>query len=361
MGLGVASLVVALALMSGYRRALREGILAASGHLLIVLTPAQHAPNLEKAILSQQGVAVVGRTFFLPGVASTDAQTQGEVVTLKAAEHLPPFAPPLPAADRGPLPVAMGGGLARRLGVRSGDSVVLQLALPSGRLAYLPAKVGAVFETAFAELSESWVLCDFAALERRGGGWGPPLLEVFLRDPDRAPEVAEKLAASLGPGVLVHSWSELNRELFAALRWQKLTLALVLSLIVGVGAFEVASALVVLITERRRELGILLAMGASRALVRQTVVLAGGLVGAGGVLFGALFGLSVVALLSALGVPAFSPELASVYMVSRIPWEVQVVDVAWVVGVGLAEVLVASLAAARPLAAREPAEVLRWV
>lgn len=358
--LGVAALVVVLALMSGYRAALKQGILAVSGHVLVVPAPGAPVGELERWLGAQPGVETVGRTLFLPGLVGTDSRGQGEVITLKAADHLPPFVPELSEDGTGPLPVAMGEGLAARLGAKPGDTVLLQLAQNAGRVTYLPARVSAVFTTGFAELKESWVFASFQGLSRRGHGWASPLLEVGLRDPDGADGFAERVSRSLGPRALLHTWSELNRELFAALRWQKITLALVLSLIVGVGAFEVASALVVLITEKRRELGILLAMGASRPVVRRTVLWAGGLLGATGVVVGTVFGLGVVALLQALGVPRFSQELASVYMVSRIPWEVRPADVVLVVLAGTVEVLVASVAASRPLATREPAEVLRW-
>lgn len=359
--LGVAALVVVLALMSGYRAALTQGILAASGHVLVLPATGESEQELERIVSGQRGVAGIGRSLFLPGLVATAPQAQGEIITLKAAEKLPPFVPKLAADDRGPLPVALGEGLALKLKVTVGDTVFLQLAQPSGRLAYLPARVVAVFSTGFAELRESWLFCRFQDVLRRGGSWGPALLEVYLQDPDDAGRFARHWEKELGARALFRSWSEMNRELFIALRWQKITLALVLSLIVGVGAFEVASALVVLITEKRRELGILLAMGASPSLVRRTVVLAGGLLGVSGVVAGTALGFVLIGVLGALEVPRFSSELASIYMVSRIPWRVQLGDVLWVVAAGTVEVLVASMTAARPLARRQPAEVLRWV
>lgn len=359
--LGVAALVVVLALMSGYRAALTQGILAASGHVLVVPAPGESEEELARLFSSRQGVAAVGRSLFVPGLAATSPQAQGEVITLKAADQLPPFVPELSPSGAGPLPVAVGEGLSARLKVKVGDVVFLQLAQPSGRLAYVPARVAAVFSTGFSEFRDSWLFCRFQEMTKHGRGWGSALVEVYLKNPDDAERFAEAWGQELGPRALLRSWSGMNRELFAALRWQKITLTLVLSLIVGVGAFEVASAIVVLITEKRRELGILLAMGASPSLVRRTVITAGGLLGVGGVVVGTVFGLGLVGVLAALGIPRFSSELASIYMVSRIPWQVRLGDVLWVVAAGAFEVLLASVAAARPLASRQPAEVLRWV
>lgn len=359
--LGVAALVTVMALMSGYRTALKQGILAVAGHVLVVPASDDLAAELERVLAGAKGVEGLGKTLFLPGLVGSDPQAPGEAITLKAADRVPTFVGKLAASEAGPLPVAMGEGLAGKLQVTVGDTVFLQLAHGSGRVRYLPARVEAVFASGFAELREGWLFSTLAGLFQRGSGWGTPLLEVYLENPEEADRFARDISPSVGARALVHTWSELNRELFAALRWQKITLGLVLSLIVGVGAFEVASALVVLVTEKRRELGILMAMGASPPVVRRTVILAGGLLGTCGVVVGVAFGVGLVFLLEALGVPRFSQELASIYMVSRIPWEVRLWDVVAVVGAGTGEVLLASVAAARPLARREPAQVLRWV
>jgi lipoprotein-releasing system permease protein len=159
----------------------------------------------------------------------------------------------------------------------------------------------------------------------------------------------------------VASWQQNNRNLFAALRWQTLSLAVVLSLVLGVGAFEVASALVVLITEKRREIGVLLALGGQPRLLRTTLMLAGGGLGVVGVLGGVLLGVAIAALLTALGIPRFPPDIAAIYMVDRIPLHVLPGHLLAVVALGILEVLLASLLPAHRAASRDPVEVLRWV
>jgi len=359
-GLGVAAMIVVSSLMNGYRQALREGILGVTGHVLVLGTPEGSQEKLLAKLRAMPGVVGAGEVHFLPALASPAPGAQGEVVTVKSADRLPSFVALPEPEGSGPIPLALGRRLAEKLGVGEGGAVLLQLAHPGGRLVYLAGRVARIFDAPFAELAESWILCREAALRQRVPDLGPGSLEVFLADPEQADSFAEALAGSLQGAVLLRTWSELNRELFAALRWQKLTLALVFSLIVGVGAFEVAASLVVLVTEKRRELGILQAMGASGGWVRRTVVLTGGLLGGAGVVAGLLSGGAVVALGNLASFPRFSPELAAVYMVQRIPWKLAFGDALAVLGAGMAEVLVASLLAARPLATREPAEVLRW-
>jgi lipoprotein-releasing system permease protein len=357
---GVAALLVVLGLMNGYRQALQEGILGVAGHVLLWPEAQEEAQVVDK-LKGMEGVVWAGAVHFLPGLLAREPGAPGEVITLKATDHLPSFSPLEAQVKAGPLPVAVGRGLAEKLQVGEGMTLFLQLAHPSGRPVYLPAQVQVVFDSGFSELREGWLFCRKEALLARLGPLGPGVVEVFLPDPDKAQAFSHKLEASLGSPILVRSWSEMNRELFAALRWQKLTLALVFSLILGVGAFEVASSLVVLITEKRRELGILQAMGAKGPWVQKTVFLTGATLGFSGVILGLGLGLFLVGLGNLWGFPRFSPELAAVYMVQRIPWKLSLTDVLAVCGAGMAEVVIASLVTAKPLARKEPAEALRWV
>lgn len=358
--LGVAALLVTTSLMNGYREALRRGILSASGHLLVMAGDGEEALKAIQTLQKKPGITWVGPVHFLSGLAATGRGGGGEVVTLKATENPPPFVTLSQGRFASPLPVAMGQGLAERLGLQPGQTLLLQLAHPAGRPVYLPAQVQQIFQVSFAELQQSWLFCSEKALTRLVPDLPQTIVEVYLKDPESAESFAEDILSQAPMGLSVRSWQEMNRELFAALRWQKITLAMVLSLILGVGAFEVASSLVVLITEKRRELGILMAMGASGGLVRKVVVMAGSALGAGGVLGGLLLGGLLMVVANWLGLPHFSPELASVYMVDRITWQPHVLDVVWVVLGGISEVLVVSVATARPFSRREPAEVIRW-
>lgn len=358
--LGTAALVVTLALMTGYSRALRSGILAAGGHI-VALTPdgGVGRPPVE-ALASLPGVARVSDVTYLPGVLVAEGGGS-EVVLVKAAAVLPRFAE-VPAAVPGrPLPIAIGEGVARRLGARPGAGVSLQVATGSRGVATTAVAVHRTVHTGFSEIDDRWALAVLGDLSGRVGGVTAQGAEVWLADPERAAEMAGIVEEALEGKALVTTWQDANRNLFAALRWQKLSLGVVLSLVLGVGAFEVASALVVLVTEKRRALGVLLAIGGRPALLRGTLVLAGGTLGAAGVLSGVALGLGLSAALSALGVPTFPPEIAAIYGVDRIPLSVEPGDVLAVVGLGVAEVLLAALLPAHRAARREPVEILRWI
>lgn len=157
--LGVAALLVTASLMNGYREALRRGILNASGHLLLL---ASDRKEVDKAFQTLQGkpeITWVGPVHFLSGLAETGRGGGGEVVTLKATENPPPFVVLPQEQLASPLPVAIGQGLAERLDLQIGQTLLLQLAHPAGRPVYLPAKVRQVFQVSFAELNQSWLFC----------------------------------------------------------------------------------------------------------------------------------------------------------------------------------------------------------
>ena len=359
--LGAASLVVVLALMSGYAEALRNGVLAASGHLVAMLPPGAspgQSASVAARVARLPGVVRVGPVVYLPGMLFP--RSGGAVLVNVRATDTPPAFVHLGPDAAGPLPVALGRGVARKLAVGNGDLLSLQV-VTAGMPRGVPVVVGQVFDTGFAELDERFVITSLAALRRRVPGLPEGGLEVWVADPDRAASWRGAVEAACGTGSVVTTWQESNRNLFAALRWQKISLGLVLSLVLGVGAFEVASALVVLVTEKRREFGVLLALGGPPRLVRRTLLLAGGVLGAAGVFTGVALGVAIVLVLDALGIPHFPPDIAAIYMVDTIPFRLLPGDLGAVLGLSLLEVLAAAFLPAARTARREPVEVLRWV
>lgn len=361
--LGVAALVIVLALMNGYRDVLRGGIFSAAGQVVASFPggiPAAEGDGLVARLGALPGVERHAEAHYLPGLL-LNGDGGSEVVQVKATAAWPAFATRADAPGGPGVAAAVGRGLARRLALEAGAPASLQV-VTGGRLPRgVPLRVASVFHTGFAELDERWVLVDLGDLQRSIGAVAPSAVELWLVRPDEAERVRGEVEQACAGRALVTTWQELNRNLFAALRWQKLSLAVVLSLVVGVGAFEVASALVVLLTEKRREIGVLMAMGGDAGLVRSTLALAGSALGAAGLAAGVVLGVAATMALNALGVPRFPPEIASIYMVERIPFVVELGDLLAVVGLGLVEVAVAAAVPALRVARREPVEVLRWV
>ena len=151
---------------------------------------------------------------------------------------------------------------------------------------YRTLRFAGTFATGFSEFDRDWAVVVARDGRRRSRREGMESLEVAVDDLDRAPAVAESIRAQAPEGTWSPTGQQLNRELFAALALQQAALFLLLGLIVLVSTFNVASTLVVLVRERRRDLGVLAALGLAPQRMRWVFLLYGGALGAAGTLVG---------------------------------------------------------------------------
>jgi lipoprotein-releasing system permease protein len=219
--------------------------------------------------------------------------------------------------------------------------------------------VARTFETGFSEFDRSWAVVAPETLAGLPGG-GAPSYEVAVADARRAPEIAETIRAGIGPEALIADWTQLNRELFAALALQQRALFLLLGLIVVVATFNVASTLVVLVRERRRDLGVLAALGLPPAEIRQVFLLYGLALGALGTGLGLALAAAVAWVVDRFQLLSFGPEVAEIYFLSSVPMRLALRDV---VAIALLSIGVTTLACwlpARRAGRIEPATALQY-
>ncbi|HEY0782396.1 MAG TPA: FtsX-like permease family protein, partial [Thermoanaerobaculia bacterium] len=186
------------------------------------------------------------------------------------------------------------------------------------------------------------------------------LLELTLRDPGRAPEVATEVGRILGADYQVTDWQQLNHELFTALKLQQVALFVVLGLIVLVSTFNVASTLVVLVRERMRDIGALGAMGFPPRQLLAVFLLYGGFLGGLGTLFGVALGAGASWVLTTFRLIRFEPEVAAIYFIDAVPFHVVPRDLLWIVGFALLVTLLACLIPALIASEVDPSSALRY-
>ena len=270
------------------------------------------------------------------------------------------------AADADGVPGALlGAELAHRLGVERGDSVrLVALGFDAGsrpRFRFQGLRVRGVFSTGFAEFDGSWVVLDRQRVNRLMGEQGAvDLYEFTLAAGADTGEARRRVEAALGPDYLVTDWRDLNRELFTALRVQQIALFLVLGLIVLVSTFNVASTLVVLVRERMRDIGVLVALGLPPRALALIFLLYGGGLGLAGTLLGVAVGGSAAWILTTFEVIHFDAEVAAIYFISSVPFRVEVSDLAVIVAFSLLVTLAACIAPALRATRVEPADALRY-
>jgi lipoprotein-releasing system permease protein len=281
-------------------------------------------------------------------------------VTLKAVQTPPTYTGFDRWPDRHPMPAVLGVGLADSVGAAEGDVITVRLPPDAGSwiVPSLRLTVVGTFSLAFAEFDQQWLIVPLDRVQQVLPEVGVAGIEVVLDDPMAVDRIRGPLEEAF-PTLLFTDWREMNRSLFAALRWQTISLFVVLSLVVGVASFQVSSALVVLAIDKRRSAGTLHALGATPTLIRRVLLTSGILLGGAGLGCGLVIGTGASWVLTALRVVRFPEGLARVYMVDTIPFHVSAVDLMAVAAVGIVLVAAASFWPAWRSSREDPISALR--
>jgi lipoprotein-releasing system permease protein len=361
--IGVTTMVVAMALMTGYSEDLQRKLIGGNaGIVAYALDRTQTTAEQRTQLAALPGVVSLEEVAYGQGSISTLDDPRPLDITLRGVDRrrMADAAPAAPgAADDGMPTVLLGRELERRLGVAEGDLLrLVAVDIEDLSFEYRKVRNGKSFETGFAEADAGWVMVDRELVEQLGGR--SSLLEIVVEDPLQTAALSESVQAVLGDEFLVTDWRQFNRELFTALRLQKVALFIVLGLIVVVATFNVASTLVVLARERRREVGVLAAMGLGRRALTGVFLLCGLALGGVGALVGVALGWLAAWVLTTFELIHFDPGVAAIYFISSVPFRVEGSDVLAVLLWSLVATLIACWIPAWRGAALEPSAALRY-
>jgi lipoprotein-releasing system permease protein len=378
--LGVAALIIVLSVMNGFQKEVRDRMLSVVSHVEIFGPGGGVLPDLDRTMqqvrrtpevigaapfISAQALVARGEEMRGAIVRGIDPAHEPEVTDL-AADMKPVLARLVP----GQFGVIVGGELARALGVREGDP--LTLIAPSGQIT--PAGVVprlkqmvvvGTFDSGHFEYDSGLVLIheeDAAKIFRLEGPTG---IRLKLKDLNKAPEVAQELAATLPGDFLIRDWTRQNRTWFAAVQVEKRMMFIILTLIVAVAAFNLVSTLVMTVTDKRADIAILRTLGASPGSIMGIFVVQGAAVGVIGTLAGVLLGLLVAVNIDVI-VPAlehafhasFLPK--DIYLISRMPSDPREGDIVPIAVISLVLAFVATIYPSWRASRVNPAEALRY-
>ncbi|MBT8422496.1 MAG: FtsX-like permease family protein, partial [Gammaproteobacteria bacterium] len=268
--------------------------------------------------------------------------------------------------------IILGRSLSATLGVGLGDTVSLLVPVPSpeGRMptSRLTAfTVSGIFELGVQEHDGIRALVHLNdASPLAGNNQAARGIRLETRDIFAAPQIARAAVANLdNPGLVVRDWTQENESYFRAIRIEKLMMALLLSLIIAVAAFNIVATLVMVVTEKRGGIAILRTLGCSPRDVVTVFVLQGTALGWAGALTGVALGvwlsLNVATVAPALeSVFGFQFMPADLYYLTALPAELQSGDVLWAALGVLFLTAVATIYPALRAAAVDPADVLRY-
>jgi lipoprotein-releasing system permease protein len=373
---GVMSLVVVLSVMNGFRADLMSKILGVNSHILVLSYGGPFDKYEEQTLQVGQVKGVVAATPFIYSqvmvkragsvsgaiLRGLDPDSAGAVIGINDMIKMGSLAS-LKGPSEGPPPIIVGRELSRQLGVYPGD--LLTVVSPEGKLTPMGRapntrdyRVSAIFDSGMYEYDASMVYVSLAeAQDLLGMGDQVTGLDVRVSDPYQSEQTGKGIQEQLGYPFWTKDWKMMNRSLFSALKLEKITMFIILTMIVLVGALNIISTLVMVVMEKTREVAILRAMGGSAKSIMSVFMIQGVLVGVIGTLSGLASGLGICYLLAKY---RFIKLPADVYYISTLPVKVELGDVFFV---GAAAILISFLATLYPswYASRlNPVEALRY-
>ncbi len=378
--LGVAALIVILSVMNGFEGELRSRLLSMSAHGSVaaadgttenwrpLLDQVAAEPRVEAAapFVQMEGMIQSGRDLvavLVHGVVPEyERELSGGMINMIEGNF-----DVLQPGERG---IILGRVLAYNLGARIGDSVVLLVPKPVGDGTLQPVLerfvTRGIFEAGLQDHDAVLALVhadDVASILDLGGA----VTSIRFRATDvlEAPAIARSLQATLGSDYSSSDWTIENGSYFRAIRLEKMMMSLILSLIIGVAAFNIVASLVMVVTDKTTDIAVLRTLGMGPQGVVKIFFVQGAIIGWAGVVLGVALGVIL-----AINVPTLVPILeqffgfqimpGDVYYVTKIPSELESQDVIVISVSALVLTSLATLYPARRAALVNPAAALRY-
>ena len=379
--LGVAALIIVMSVMNGFRAELFDKVVGLNGHA-VIQGPGGRLDDWEP-ILEQTrrtpGVVAANALIEQPLMASNQGRVEAILLRGVTPQDMAEnpilnrnvLAGSLDAVSPGTDNVAIGSRLAELLGLDIGGSITI--ISPQGRVTpfgtmprIVDYRVAAIFEVGLYDFDRAFVVMPMAEAQNflmLGDAVG--MIEVETDNADRVQEILAPVARELGGRAVVNDWRSMNSALFEALQVERVVMFVVLSIIVLVAAFNILSALVMLVRAKRRDIAILRTMGATRAGVVKVFMTVGIAIGVLGIIAGFILGMlglhyrqPIVNFFQRLtGRELWDP---TVRFLTELPAKTDPVEVAAIVSIALVLTFLATIFPAWRASKTDPVQVLRY-
>jgi lipoprotein-releasing system permease protein len=372
--IGVAALVIAIALITGFQGDVQDKILGATSHVMVSDLGGRGLEDYEgmaETIRAIPGVEsatpVVYSTVLVTGVG----ESSGALVKGIDFEAERAYAPWLQRLEAGEIPetggardgLLLGRELALRIGAQVGDVVgIVTASATLSPMGLLPKRktfeVSGIFNTGLYEFDSSTALVAIDVAQKLFGLEGrASYIQVKLEDIFAAPAIGARIQADLPPVVYITTWMELNKSLFSALKLEKNIMFLTITLIVIVAALNIIATLILMVMEKTRDIGTLMAIGATPVMINRIFFFQGALIGVIGTALGVALGLGWCALANAFELIKIPVDI---YQISYVPFRMRPLDLAAIVGITLLICFVSTLFPARRAARVDPVVALKY-
>ena len=378
--LGVTVLITTLSVMSGFQREIRDRMLQMTAHATVSAAgdSMQGWPHAVEVALQDPRVsgaapyvdiqALIKGERYQPAMVRGVVPSEEKKVSVLAEKmkqgSVDSLAP-------GSFNIVLGQELALWLGVKVGDSVVVTLAdaqfTPAGAITRVKRfNVSGVFEAGYNEIDKGLAVVNMSDLQRvLKMGEGVTGVRLKLHDMEQSWDVARTLAENLQGPYRISDWTSENANLYHSLKMEKTVMGILLSLIIAMGAFNLVSSQVMLVTDKQADIAILRTLGLTPRGVMQVFMVQGSLIGIIGTVLGVVGGIALTMNLERiLGLieSVFNVTLlpADVYYITGLPYDLQASDVLVITLVALTMSFLATLYPAWRAARTDPAEALRY-
>ena len=365
-GIGVAALIVALALSNGFRDEMRDKILQGTSHISILRADGRAIDNYsDLAIRLRQidGVVTASPTTYDGAIARGSKDTGYAVI--RGIENDPGQSTQvrqwLTEGSLGPLfesstePNALiGSELANRIGVSTGQ--VFEL-VPAAGGQTRRLRVAGTFRSGLFEYDSTWIYVAFeTAAALAGNNHAASVISIQVRDPDNVKQIVANVSNAVDNGYTIVDWQQANQPLFAALALERRMGLFIIGLIIAIAALNITTMLILVVVERRRDIAILTALGATRTGVMLLFVIEGAVVGATGAIAGVVVGLAACLIGNHYKLVSLP---ADVYSISNVPLITRPTEMLLAALIAFALSVLATIYPARAASRMRPVEALR--
>jgi lipoprotein-releasing system permease protein len=385
---GVMALVVVIAVMAGAESDFRSRILGVESHIILMRygAPVKDYQQIAVSVAEVEGVQTVAPFVYSQVMLRSAAGAVGAMLRgidpvlsgrmikgfrqddlidrLSASPDIHPPPEEVPDAEDGLVRpgIVLGHELARSLGVREGD--LLYMLSPRGMLSpvgHIPSmkrfQVTGIFESGMYEYDSSLAYVHLKVaqnmLRMKDAVTG---LGIWIDDIYQAAQVREQIVARVGTHYWTRDWMQINQSLFSALKLEKTAMFVILTLIIFVAAFNIASSLIMMVMEKARDIAILKAMGATHRSIRKIFVFNGLIIGLIGTSLGVGLGLLICFLLKRY----HFIELPAAYPFSTLPVQLEWLDVAVIAASAMLICFLATLYPAIQASRLNPVDAVRY-
>jgi len=358
---GVTALIVVLAVMSGFDKDLREKIVGTNSHIIIekeggisdynpLVADINKIPHVKASSPFINGQALIRQNEQVLGVIlrGVDPAREKDVSNIQKYLESGTF-------ELTKNTVLIGKELSSRLGLKIGDDISLVSAAEPEPKDF---KVAGIFNSGMFDYDMNLIFTNLEGAQgfydtgNVAGGIG-----VKVDDVNSADRIKKDIQRKIGFDYGVRSWSELNKNLFSALKLEKITMFIILALIVIVACFNIASALIMMVMEKTKDIGILKSIGADNRSIRKIFMLDGFLIGFAGTFIGAIGGFGLCYLLKTY---QFIKLPRDIYYIDRLPVNLELSDSMAVIAAAILISLFSTLYPSWQAAKMEPVEALRY-